>query len=614
MRRLAPERQPLLYIARYIWRHRTAHGVIVLAVIGAAVASVGARYSLKYLVDAMGDGPGRLAAVWSAVVIFGVCVAADNLLWRVGGWVAARVFPAIGAELRLDLLDHLLGQSARYFNDRFSGALASRVMTVSNGIFTLGNLFIWNVLPAAAATIGAIVGLATVDLWMAVALAVAAAVVAIGIAAASARGRPLNQAFAERAAEVGGEVVDVVANHGIVRVFANRARETARLGGAMRGEATAQRRALLYIEKLRLTHAAIVALFSTAILAWSISLWAKGAISAGDVVVCGTFTLALLQASRDLAVAIVDVNHHWSRVGEAVATLTLPHDLPDHPEASEFAPAGGQILFEGVSFSHAGEASEPVLDGIELRIAAGERVGVVGPSGAGKSTLLALLQRLYPVSRGRILLDGQDIAELRQESLRRAIATVPQDISLFNRSILDNIRYGRPDAPDGEVIAAARAAQCDDFIRRLPQGYQTLVGEHGIRLSVGQKQRVAIARAILADAPIILLDEATSALDSESENAVQAALAELMRGRTILAVAHRLSTLAGFDRVIVIADGRIVEDGPPDLLRRRGGVFARLWQGQYKGFETEMTIEEIWSERTRNEPLQPLPARRTAGR
>jgi ATP-binding cassette subfamily B protein len=211
-----------------------------------------------------------------------------------------------------------------------------------------------------------------------------------------------------------------------------------------------------------------------------------------------------------------------------------------------------------------------------LRIDPGQRVGLVGPSGAGKSTLISLLQRLVDIDAGRVLIDGQDIRAMTQDSLRAAIAVVPQEISLFHRSVLENIRYARPEASDGEVLAAARAARCDEFIQALPQGYGTIVGERGTKLSGGQRQRLGIARAILKDAPIIILDEATSALDSRSEIEIQRALEVLMRGRTVLAIAHRLSTVTRFDRVVVLEHGRIVEDGRPSELRRRGGAFDRM--------------------------------------
>jgi ATP-binding cassette subfamily B protein len=227
-----------------------------------------------------------------------------------------------------------------------------------------------------------------------------------------------------------------------------------------------------------------------------------------------------------------------------------------------------------MAFSYPGRG--PSFTGFSLSLAAGQRVGLVGESGAGKTTLLALLQRFYDPNGGRILIDGQDIAQVTQESLRRAIAVVPQDISLFHRSVMENLRYGRPEASDAEVWAAAAAARAADFIRALPEGIDTIVGERGVKLSGGQRQRVAIARAFLKDAPILLLDEATSALDTESEEAIRIALDRLMQGRTVIAIAHRLSTLRNFDRIVVLQAGRVVEDGPPEQLLRAEGPYRKL--------------------------------------
>ncbi|HZT50712.1 MAG TPA: ABC transporter ATP-binding protein, partial [Stellaceae bacterium] len=315
-------------VARYLWQHRVSQGVVLLAVLSAAAASVAARYSMKFLVDAVAAGPYGDAA-WRALAIFVVAVGGDFFLWRIAGFAAARTFPRIGAELRLDLFQHVIGHSTRYYNERFSGALASRITAAATALFTVGNSFIWNVLPPAAATVGALVALAAVDWRMALAMTVSAAVIAVGISIAAARGRPLHHVFADRAAAVAGEIIDIIANHATVRVFGAARRETARLADAVNGEAAAQHRALLHIERLRLAHAAAVWALSGLTLGWGVWLWQKGAITAGDVVVCGSFTLALLQASRDLAVALVELAHHWSRVAEAIETLLLPHDLPD---------------------------------------------------------------------------------------------------------------------------------------------------------------------------------------------------------------------------------------------------------------------------------------------
>jgi ATP-binding cassette, subfamily B, bacterial len=311
-----------------------------------------------------------------------------------------------------------------------------------------------------------------------------------------------------------------------------------------------------------------------ALLAWAIVLWQNGAATAGDVVLVCTLGLSILHATRDLAVALVDVTQHVARLSEALATLLVPHCLRDHPQATSLERPGAAVVFENVTFRY--PDGRKVFANFSLHIEPGQRVGLVGPSGCGKSTLVILLQRFYDLQRGRILLGGQDIARVTQDSLRSAIAVVPQDISLFHRSIMENIRYGRPDASDAEVIEAIAAANCDQFIGNLPDGVATMVGDRGVKLSPGQRQRIGIARAFLKDAPILLLDEATSALDGDSEEAVRQALDRLMGGRTVIAIAHRLSSLRSFDRIVVLQSGQVCEDGPPQVLVRRKGVYSSL--------------------------------------
>jgi ATP-binding cassette subfamily B protein len=329
----------------------------------------------------------------------------------------------------------------------------------------------------------------------------------------------------------------------------------------------------LYLEKLRILHAVFTIVLTLGVLAWAIALWQRGAATTGDVVLTCTLGLAILHATRDLAVALVDATQHVARLAEALPMLLLPHEMRDHPEATDLVKRGARVVFEDVAFSY--PDGRAVFANFNLRLEPGQRVGLVGPSGVGKSTLIALLQRFYDVQDGRILIDGQDIARVTQESLRAAIAVVPQDVSLFRRSVMENIRYSRPSASDEMVLEAAIAARCD-FIEALPNGFATIVGDHGVKLSGGQRQRIAIARAFLKDAPLLLLDEATSSLDSDSEEAVRLALDQLVRGRTVIAIAHRLSTIRSFDRIVVLSDGVVIEDGPPDLLIRRDGPYRRL--------------------------------------
>ena len=311
-------------------------------------------------------------------------------------------------------------------------------------------------------------------------------------------------------------------------------------------------------------------------------LWEAGSASPGDVVLVTTLGFTILHGTRDLAVALVDTIQHIARLSEALATLLLPHELLDAEQAHALDRPRGRVEFQDVTYCYPA-SSQSVLDRFSLTIEAGTRVGLVGRSGSGKSTVLALLQRQRDVPSGRILVDGHDIATLTQDSLHDAIGVVPQDVSLFHRSVLENIRYGRPEATDAEVRAAAEAACCRQFIEELPEGYATPVGDRGVKLSGGQRQRLAIARAFLRNAPILLLDEATSALDSESEAAVQRALNRLMQGRTVIAVAHRLSTLKDFDRIVVMQSGRILQDGTPPQLERSNGPFRDLLLRQQTG-------------------------------
>jgi len=564
---------PLAFIFRYIRMRPVAHAVILAAVLGAVICSVGTQYGVKFLVDTLSRGAN--AAVWTAFCLLGTLIVADNLLWRIASWIANYAFVAVSGDLRRDLFRHLMGHSPTYFADRLPGMLTSRVTATSNAVFTAENMFIWNVLPPVVATIAAIALVFTISVPMACALACVAGIMVLLMFRLAAAGRPLHHDFANKAATVDGEMVDVVSNMPLVRAFGGIFREHRRFEATVDREMDARRRSLFYLEKLRIFHAVVTVILTLGLLFWAIMLWQQGAATTGDVVLACTLAISVLSATRDLAVALVDITQHIARLAEAVATLLVPHDLRDHPEAEPLVRRGASVKFEHVDFRYAD--GQRIFEDFSLTFRPGERVGLVGHSGGGKSTLFALLQRFYDVQFGRILIDGQDIARVTQESLRDAIGVVPQDISMFHRPVMENIRYGRPEATDDEVLGAAFAARCD-FIENLPQGMRTIVGERGVKLSGGQRQRIAIARAFLRDAPLLLLDEATSALDGESEEAIREALGRLMNGRTVIAIAHRLSTVRNFDRIVVLQAGKVMQDGAPDLLMRREGLYQQLVQ------------------------------------
>ena len=569
--------RPFAFIFRYVRRRAISHGVIVTAVLAAVGCSITTQYGVKYLVDTLSSAD-RGNGVWFAFALLVSLIAADNLLWRIAGFTMSSAFVRVTGDLRRDLFRHLTGHSPNYFANRLPGMLTARVTATSNAVFTVESMFIWNVVPACASMLGAIALVTIVSVPMALTLAAIGSVVVIAMFHFAAAGKPLHHAFADKAATVDGEMVDVIGNLPLVRAFCGRRREHHRFETTVDRELAARQRSLLYLERLRLAHAVVTVVLTVGLLAWAILLWQQGRISTGDVVLACTLGLSVLHATRDLAVALVDVTQHLARLSEALSTLLVPHDLRDHPQAVPLLGFGASVQLQNVTFGYPG--GETLFDNLNLRIEPGQRVGLVGQSGGGKSTLFALLQRLYDVERGGIFIDGQDITRVTQESLRAAIAVVPQDVSLFHRSVMENIRYGRPDALDAEVYNAARAARCLDFIEAMPNGMGTIVGDRGLKLSGGQRQRIAIARALLKDAPLLLLDEATSALDSESEDLVRQALGDLMRGRTVIAIAHRLSTVSNFDRIVVLQGGRVVQDGTPAELLREQGTYRDLVRRQ----------------------------------
>ncbi|MEI7712830.1 MAG: ABC transporter ATP-binding protein [Rhodospirillales bacterium] len=572
--------RPLAYLFYYIAKHPAGHLTVLISVLLAVGCSVSTQYGMKHLIDIVSSG---LVAgqhkVWGGFALLCGLVAADNLLWRVGGYAAHRTFVAVTGDIRRDLFAHLSGHSPSYFAERLPGALSSRVSSTALAAFTLLNTGVWSVIPPIVAVLLAIGFIGSVNFVMSLALLGVAFCLGVVVFWLAKRGTPRHRAYAEMAAAVDGELVDVIGNFGVVRAFGATFREQSRIGATMEREMAVRRRSLYYMEHLRLIHAVLTALMTAGVVGYAIVLWQAGKATVGDIVLLTSLAFTILHGTRDLAVSLVDLTQHVARLDEAIATLLTPHELPDRPNAPDLVAGPGAVTFETVTFSYPGR--KPVLENFDLKIAAGQRIGLVGFSGAGKSTVLSLLQRYYDVTKGRILIDGQDIRDVTHNSLRQVMAIVPQDISMFHRSVLENIGYARPEASEADILAAADMAHCRTFIEALPEGFATMVGDRGVKLSGGQRQRLAIARALLKDAPILLLDEATSALDSESEQAIQAALDRLMTGRTVIAIAHRLSTLRSFDRIIVMDRGCIVDDGAPDELAGRAGPYRDLLRKQH---------------------------------
>jgi ATP-binding cassette subfamily B multidrug efflux pump len=501
------------------------------------------------------------------------------------------VVPPLTNRIRWRAHVYTLGHSLSYFQNDFAGRLASRVVQVGQALRSATVEVIddlWYVL----VFVGVVIGFFwSTSVWLALPAAIWLAFYIALLRYFIPRAIARSDANSHARSKVNGRIVDAYTNILTVKLFARADAERSAVRDAL-GEWNAS-----FLDLTRLITGVtsllqfVNSVLIVAIGALCLHFWGKGEMSPGAVAAAIAMVLRLVQMSGWVMHTIRGVFENIGQVQESMETIARPHALTDRAGAQELKVSAGEVRFEDVRFSYArgDSARPPLFDGLSLAIRPGEKVGLVGPSGAGKSTLVNLLLRLHDLQGGRILIDGQDIANVRQDSLREQIAVVTQDTSLLHRSIRDNIAYGRPDAVDEEIARAAMLARADEFIPHLEdqggrKGYDSRVGERGVKLSGGQRQRIAIARVLLKDAPILILDEATSALDSESEAAIQEQLTSLMEGKTVIAIAHRLSTIAALDRLIVMEGGRIVAEGSHGELIAKGGLYARLWARQSGGF------------------------------
>ncbi|WP_035514838.1 ABC transporter ATP-binding protein [Paraburkholderia nodosa] len=566
-------RKPIRLLLRYVRAHPYGHLLILSSIVAAVACSLGAQFATKNLIDALPAGHAHPARVVEAFLIIVALLFADNLFWRLAGLASVRTFVAVTGEVRRELFGYLTGHSPAYFSNVQPGTLASRISATANAIFTIENTSAWSAIPTFLSILGSVVLIGWVSTGMAFALVGISVCMTALLFWLARRGGERHLQFASRAASVDGELVDLIGNMSTIRAFDATARECLRFGNFLDNEIHSRQTSLRHLEKLRLVHAIMTVLLSCLLLGWVVWLWTQERATTGDVVLVSSLGFAILHGTRDLAVALVDMTQHVARLAEAAQSLLIPREMEQRMGVPDLQIRDANIDFENISFSYPGRRR--VLDHFSLHIDAGQRVGLVGSSGAGKSTVFALLLRWFdpPAGAGAVCISGQRLSDVSLKSLHDSVSIVPQDISLFNRSLLDNLRYGRPEATEEQVLKACELAGCIDLIRSLPDGLNAVVGERGARLSGGQRQRIAIARAFLKNAPILLLDEATSALDSASEAIVQAALDKLMKGRTVVAIAHRLSTLQNFDRIVVIQHGRLVDDGTPRELSLRPGIY-----------------------------------------
>ncbi|MDB5596400.1 MAG: ABC-type multidrug transport system, ATPase and permease component [Hyphomicrobiales bacterium] len=566
------------FVARYLRLHVRHFAILAALVVCAAAAAVTVQLIMKLLVDGMASGRDDPGRVWWPLVGFISLIAAESLLWRLSGWIGCRATVAAGVDMRHDLFKHVSRQPMRYFTDHMAGALGQRITSTAGHFGALVNTVVWRIVPPVIDFVGATIIFSAVDGVISSGLGFAVLLTTGGLVFYGQRGRGLHKEYARSANQIGGDLVDVLANMWSVKAFSAQRRESKRLRLGFEQEASAQRASWMHIERARVLHDLGLLLTAGLVLVYAIHLWIEKQITPGDVVMVSALTFRILHGSRDIALSIVEMVQQFSFIDETLRVIGTECELDQRAELEKIVLPGCSIEFRNVSFSY--ERGHEALSQISVFIPQGQKVGIVGKSGAGKSTIIHLLQRLHEPSSGTIEIGARDVRSMSQESLRAHLAVIPQDIGLFHRSVLENIRIARPDADDAEVHAAARAAQCSSFISRLPHGLDTFVGERGARLSGGQRQRIGIARALLMHASIIIMDEATSALDSETERDVLNSLADLAADKTVISVAHRLSALANFERILVIDDGRIVEDGTFSELRRAGGLFEEMWRRQ----------------------------------
>jgi ATP-binding cassette subfamily B protein len=578
----------------FLWCLSGSWGPLVTATTLSAVAGtmeVVTAWYLGKVVDAAGsETPATIFANhWLLLVsfivflmvlrplAFGLSAASNSVI------VQPNVLPLVLSRLHR----WTMGHAVTFFDNDFAGRIAQKQMQAARAVTDVASESINTVAFALASLIGSAVFLLSIDRWIALGLAVWIAVY-LGLIWAflpKIRGRSKDRASAR--AMITGQVVDTITNIKTVKLFAHADHEDrAALKAMVNFRDTALGFGMLSAW-FRLALMMLAGLLPVMLIGGAIMLWQQGTATPGDIAAAGAVSMRIAQMTGWVSFALMSIYSSVGEVEDGMRTLTPPHALTDSADAIALGRVQGEIQFDHVTFAYGRERGG--LNDVTLKIHPGEKLGIVGASGAGKSTLVALLLRLYDAEQGRVLVDGMDVRDVTQESLRRQIAMVTQETAMFNRSARDNIFYGRPDASEADMLEAASRAEADEFIRDLQDfkgrtGYDAHLGERGVKLSGGQRQRVALARAFLKDAPILVLDEATSALDSEVEAQVQGALHRIMKGKTVLAIAHRLSTIAEMDRIVVLDQGRIVEEGNHASLLAKGGLYARYWSRQSGGF------------------------------
>jgi ATP-binding cassette subfamily B protein len=537
---------------------------------------------LKNLTDAITAKQPSLETVWIWAIAYPVVLLAAHIFWRCSGFSGMRWFMGFRATSYEKLYDYLSLHSKQFFNSRFAGALTNKINNATEGAESIYEKSLWEFIPLTVSVIWFIVIAWSENYLLGLILAIwSLSFIGVNIWF-SKRLQPRSFKSAETLSNLKGRIVDSLANISLVHEYANVAGERSYIRKYINSHKNAGLKHWFLSEWILTANGFFIFLFVLLMIGASVFLFQNGTITIGTVVMIIAIVSNLYGQFLFIGQELRDTARYYGEAKEGLVEILQDHTIVDARNAKDVKIAKGNIAIKDIDFYYDEKA---VFKNFSLDIPAGQKVGLVGRSGAGKTTFVSLLLRHFEVQNGDIEIDGHDIYSVTLESLRSAIAFVPQDTSLFHRTIRENIHYSNENAREEQIYEAARLSQSQDFIEKLPKKYETLVGERGVKLSGGQRQRIAIARAFLKDAPIVIFDEATSSLDSQSEHAIQESIETLMEKRTVIAIAHRLSTLKKMDRIIVIENGKILEDGFPDeLLKKKNGHFKKMWDHQINGF------------------------------
>ena len=586
------------FIQYFIKRQAWGFFIIFFAAISWSVNDIFFPFFLKMIVNTLQNHQGATEGIyWALAKPMGLLAffwLGTEFWLRMQGIAMIYTLPRFRAEIRERVYGYVQQHSQEYFANHLAGGIAKKIAELPTSAQSIVEVLSYSFIPTVVGVLIALILMWLTQPIFAVILLVWF-VLHIGITILFMRSSNLKwEIHAESAATLSGKIVDAFSNILNVRLFARTKYESQYLQHFQRDEIAKAKSAMWTLEIMRLCQGMagffmILSMMITLVYGWSHS-W----VTLGDFAQIGMQSFWLLGMVWYMSYQMTVFVRETGVVKNSLSLISKGHDIIDVPNAGNLQVGLGEICFDHVTFSY--QQKHKVFDNLSVTIKAGQKVGLVGFSGSGKTTFVNLILRFHDLNGGSILIDGQDIAKVKQDSLRSQIAMIPQDPTLFHRSLMENIRYGRLDATDAEVITAAKLANCEEFIEKMPEKYNAPCGERGVKLSGGQRQRVAIARAILKNAPILILDEATSALDSVTENLIQEGLQHVMQGRTAMVVAHRLSTLADMDRILVFHKGEIVEDGTQEELLELNGHFAMLWNMQTNGFlpdDTEQEEEEF---------------------